>query len=64
MENNNNDYNSEDLSILSWIINNNIKTEKGEILDFKDRLFLLDILSDWNRQIVIKKCAQIGGSVS
>ena len=64
MENNNNDYNSEDLSILSWIINNNIKTEKGEILDFKDRLFLLDILSDWNRQIVIKKCAQIGGSVT
>ena len=45
MENNNNDYNSEDLSILSWIINNNIKTEKGEILDFKDRLFLLVILS-------------------
>lgn len=59
-----NDYNSEDLSILSWIINNDIKTEKGEVLDFTDRLFLLDILTDWSQEIVIKKCAQIGGSVT
>jgi len=59
-----NEYNTDHLSILTWIINNNIKTEKGEIIDFKDRLFLLDILTDWSQEIVIKKCAQIGGSVT
>lgn len=54
----------EDLSILAWILNNNVVNEKGERLEFKDRLFLLDILTDWSQNIVIKKCAQIGGSVT
>lgn len=51
-------------SILYWIFSKSIVSEKGEPLDFTDRPFLLDILSDWNNEIVVKKCAQIGGSVS
>lgn len=55
---------AEDLSILAWILQNNVVSEKGEVLDFRDRLFLLDILTDWSQEMVIKKAAQIGGSVS
>jgi len=54
---------AEDASILYWVVSNGIKTEKGEPLDFTDRLFLLDILSDWSKEIVWKKCSQVGGSV-
>jgi len=54
----------DDLSILAWIFENQVVSEKGEMLDFSDRLFLIDILTDWSDQIVIKKCAQIGGSVT
>lgn len=53
----------QDISILAWIFENNIKNEKGEVLEFHDRLFLLDILTDWSAEIVIKKCSQVGGSV-
>ncbi len=55
---------AQDLSILAWILENKIVNEKSEELDFRDRLFLLDILTDWSQEIVIKKCAQIGGSVT
>lgn len=55
---------SSDLSILAWIFENNVVSEKGDMLDFADRPFLIDILTDWSQEIVIKKCAQIGGSVS
>jgi hypothetical protein len=51
-------------SILQWIVSENIVNEKGEIFDFKDRPFLLDILTDWNPQIVVAACAQVGKSVS
>ena len=61
---NRNKFLSEDASILTWIFNNNIVSEKGEPLSFRDRIFLLDILTDWSPNIVIKKSAQIGGSVS
>lgn len=53
-----------DMSILAWVLQNRVVNEKGELLDFRDRLFLLDILTDWSQEIVIKKCAQIGGSVT
>lgn len=55
---------AEDMSILVWLLQNSVVTEKGDKLDFADRLFLLDILTDWSQEIVIKKAAQIGGSVS
>lgn len=56
--------NFDEFSLLAWIIENKIKTEKGDDVDFSDRLFLIDILNDWSQEIVIKKAAQIGGSVS
>lgn len=58
------DVRAQDLSIIAWILENHIVNEKSEALDFRDRLFLLDILTDWSQEIVIKKCAQIGGSVT
>ena len=51
-------------SILQWILDKKIKTEKGDLLNWDDRPFLIDILSDWSPRIVIKKCAQVGGSVT
>lgn len=51
-------------SILNWIVDNKIKNEKGEVIDFYDRPFLLDILADWSQEITIKKCSQVGGSLS
>jgi len=51
------------LSILAFVLKNSIVTEKGEPLSFHDRRFFLDILTDFNNEQVIKKAAQIGGSV-
>ncbi len=59
----NNDFKVEDYSILAWVMKNQIRSEKGEVLDFHDRLFLLDILTDWSREITWKKCSQVGGSI-
>lgn len=53
-----------DLSIYAWIKTHNIKSEKGEPLDFSQRLFLIDILRDWNPQMVVKACAQVGKSIT
>lgn len=57
-------FNLEDYSIISWVVKNQIRSEKGEVLDFSDRLFLLDILGDWSREICWKKCSQVGGSIT
>lgn len=54
----------ENASILAWIAANEIRNEKGEILDYSKHLFLADILEDWSQEIVIKKAAQIGGSLT
>lgn len=51
-------------SILQWIVERGIVDEKGEPFSFIDRPFLLDILTDWNPQIAIIACAQIGKSVT
>lgn len=51
-------------SILVWLTEENIVNEKGEPLDFKDHLFLLDILTDWSQNLVVKACAQVGKSVT
>lgn len=50
-------------SILQWIVTESIVSEKGERFDFKDRPFLIDILTDWNPTIVMMACAQVGKSV-
>lgn len=52
------------MSILGWIAERGIVSEKGEPLDFRDRPFLLDILCDWTPELVICACAQVGKSVS
>ena len=53
----------EDISILQWVIKNKIVNEKGELLEFKDHGFLIDILEDFTPVQVVKKCAQVGCSV-
>lgn len=47
-------------SIHAWILNNQIKTETGELLDFRKYRFLYDIYADSSNNITCKKCAQIG----
>lgn len=47
-------------SIHAWIANNAIKTETGEVLDFKKYFFLYDIYRDTADLICCMKCAQIG----
>jgi len=52
-----------DLSIPHWVIDNEFINERGEILEFRDRLFLYDILADTSQIQVVKKCSQVGVSV-
>lgn len=54
----------EHISILQWIVEAGILSEKSEPLDFYDHPFLLDILTDWTPRIVVKACAQVGKSVT
>ena len=51
-------------SIPLWIMQEGIVNERGESFEFKDHLFLYDILKDQLPRQVIMKCAQIGASVS
>lgn len=51
-----------DVSIHSWIEENNIKNERGEPLDFYDHLYLFDIYNDFSPRLVCYKAAQIGFS--
>jgi len=51
-------------SILQWIVQEGIVNEKGEAFDFRDRPFLIDILTDFNPDIVVTACAQVGKSVT
>ena len=48
------------VSIHSFIQNNQIKTENGTLLDFKTHRFLFDIYSDRSNFICSMKAAQIG----
>lgn len=50
----------EQLSIHAWIQNNEIRTESGDLLDFKKYRFLFDIYADRSPLICCMKCAQIG----
>jgi len=53
-----------DISIPHWVIDNEFINERGEILEFRDRLFLYDILADTSQIQVLKKCAQVGATVT
>lgn len=50
----------EQISIHAWLQNNQIRTETGEVLDFKKYRFMFDVYSDRARLICCMKCAQIG----
>ena len=51
-----------DISIHSWLQEYQIKNELGELLDFRNHLFLFDIYSDQSPKLVCYKAAQIGFS--
>lgn len=51
-------------SILQWITERGILNEKGEPFDFHDRPWLIDILCDWSKSIVVTACAQVGKSIT
>lgn len=47
-------------SIHAWIIENQIKNEKGDPIEFADHLFLFDIYADPSDNIAVMKPAQVG----
>ena len=47
-------------SIHAWILEHNIKNERGEPIDFRNHLYLFDIYSDFSPKLVCMKAAQIG----
>src|SRR3990167_358780 len=51
-----------DVSIHAWIVENQIKNERGEPIDFRNHLFLYDIYSDFSPKLVCYKAAQVGFS--
>lgn len=51
-------------SILQWLTERGIVSEKGEPFDYYNRPFLLDILTDFSPHIVVMACAQVGKSIT
>lgn len=49
-----------DYSIHAWILENKIKNEKGDLINFTDHPFLFDIYKDNSKNLVVMKGAQIG----
>ena len=54
----------QDLMIPQWVRDHGIVNEKNELLEFNDRYFLYDIYCDRSQSLVVKKCAQIGMTVT
>lgn len=50
----------EHLSIHAWLLNNSIRTETGDVLDFDKYRFMQEVYSDDSPLIVCMKAAQIG----
>lgn len=50
------------ISIISWINNNGIKTENGKLLDFHNHRYLFDIYRDTSPLLCCTKAGQIGFS--
>lgn len=48
--------------ILKFINDNKLKTNKRDTIEFRDHKFLLDILRDESKIIVVQKCVQAGVS--
>lgn len=47
-------------SIIAWIVNNQIKNEKGDLIEFVDHPWLFDIYRDPAQNLVVMKPAQVG----
>jgi hypothetical protein len=47
-------------SIHAWLIDNEIKNEKGDLITFDEHLFLYDIYRDQSPKLVVMKAAQVG----
>lgn len=54
--------NRDKTSILHWILNNGLKNENGDPIEFEQHRFMLDIYSDPSPIQVIRKASQIGAS--
>ena len=52
----------EGVSIHAWLFANNIKTESGKVLDFKQHRYLFDIYLDDSKYLCCEKAGQIGFS--
>lgn len=50
--------------IIQWIQKNQVKTNKGLPIEFRDHGFLLDYIKDEHNRIVVRKCTQVGASFS
>lgn len=50
----------EDISIIAWIQEHKLKTEKGLPLDFQEHLYLYDIYRDFSPNQSVMKGAQVG----
>lgn len=50
----------EQISVPAWIQNNSIRTETGDVIDFKKYRFMYDVYCDRSSLICCMKCAQIG----
>lgn len=49
-----------DMSIHAWLIENQIKNEKGQIIEFDNHPFLFDIYADQSQNMTVMKAAQVG----
>lgn len=47
-------------NVVAWILENEIKNEKGDPIDFFEHSFLIDIYNDQSQNLVVMKAAQIG----
>lgn len=53
---------AEKYSIIGWLIKNQIKNEKGDLIEFYNHPFLYDIYIDKSDNLVVMKPAQVGMS--
>lgn len=49
-----------DISIHAWLIENQIKNEKGQLIEFRNHPFLFHIYADESKCLCVVKAAQVG----
>lgn len=47
---------------LPWVVQNYIRGERGDVLEFRKHSFLIDIFDDWTPVQTVRKASQIGFS--